>query len=380
MADTFSDGVRDVVRNSFCNVLSVAEGYFDFGDSAREAVGFPEPIATVPRGALNGLTSLFCDRIPSPIPDGPPPPFTGGQCPTNYTVEVEYTGIFGGSPEGGIATATPELGPIGQAYAVLPAAGGLEIYLPTGAGDVLMVGRGGFPGAWVNPEILNQSVVRIDGLPDDCGDPPPGSTPDPPPGTDTPIPDDIVVGPPGSEVVIPITIVFSGPLVNVNGDFTIGFNIENPEFSIFGDINLTTGDINFNFGGRNPDNEKCCLPPDVDDDDTDEEGEEEDDETKNNIVGVLVNGTVDNSVIKATFVGQENGPDFYQPRIANIYFLLRLKGQIFWTEPISAKHPNQYIQCPVDFGAIRVVASPVEGVSIRLTPIRRNISVNEFPT
>lgn len=234
-------------------------------------------------------------------------------------------------------------------------------------------------GNTIEINTINAAYTRVDGLADNCGNPPPYLPTTPPPGVDSPVPDDIIVGPPGAEINIPVSVGFGAVVVNVNGSLNVGFNIVNPDFEITGELNLNTGDINFNFGGRGPGNEECCLPPVVDDDDTGEEGGDDDDETEQRIVGVIVNSVVDGTAIKATEINQDNGPTIYNPRLANVYFRLRINGQIFFTEPIRVRHDNQYIQCPANFGAVAVVASPIEGVSLRLSPVRRKIPVSEFP-
>lgn len=379
MAETFLESVRDVVRNTFCNALSVADGFGDWlneGSTPGSIFSLGDDIG---RAQINGLQGMFCNRQPGTPPElSPEPEFEGGQCTFGYRVNLEIITESGTQltdfrhPDGPILGTTIE--DIGGGFA------DIILDAPNDA-NIFRVGidrRNGSPNKYISHSITSVVPKEANDV-DNCGDPPTPPGFDPPPGTTGPIDDDIVFGPPGTEVTIPVGIVYAPVNVDVNGNLNIPFSINNPNFNINGNIALTNGDINFNFGGGKKGNESCCLPPGVDDDDTPPEGPEEEDETAQTIVGVLVNSVIDDSAIRSTLVGQQNGPDFYNPRVGNIYFLLRVEGQIFWTEPIKVQHENQYIECPVDFGAIRVVGNPVEGVSMRLSPIRRTIPVDEFP-
>lgn len=379
MADNFLDGAREVIRNAYCGALTPAAGYLNWASSARENLGIPGPIIDVPAALINGANGLFCNRVPGPIPPEVPPQFTGGQCVgSRYNVAwvVDVVGGQAGPRPNNVNVIGPVVGLTDRVEGNFTI---LEL-ISEGGANTLVVGNfsnvspaatyDGFRDVVVTPRFND---------PDDCGDLPGTRPTEPPPGTDVPVDDDIVVDDGNGPINIPVDISFSPVSVSVDGDLNVGFNINNPDFSLFGALNLTTGDINFNFGGRKPDNEQCCLPPDLDDNDQPEEGEEDPPETQQTIVGVLVNSVVVTDEIRSTLVAQENGPDFYNPRVGNIYFQLRVEGQIFWTAPIKIQHENQYVQCPVDFGAIRVVANPIQGVTMRLSPIRRRILVDEFP-
>lgn len=379
MAETFFDSARDVVRNGFCGALSVADGFGDWLSDGGTSGSIFSLQSDIARNQVNGLQGLFCDRAPGPPPQvTPPASFEGGQCP------VEYSGTIFASTEvnGNLASANTAFqsnsffqGPIEdvrisadrRSLEIVEAGGNVANFITLGNNRVRF------------REINDVDLLKRDGSPDDCGNR--GDTSDfpPPPGTETPIEDDIVYGPPGNEITIPVGLLFAPVFVTVNGELSIPFSIENPEFSLIGNLSLTDGDINFNFGGGRPDTEGCCLPPTVDDDGPGDEDDENDGETRTVIIGVLVNGTVDDSLINATQIGQPNGPDFYQPRIGNVIFQMRVSGQLFWTEPIAVKHPNQYIECPADFGAIRVLGNASPGVSLQLSPIRRKIPVTELP-
>jgi len=375
MAETFVDSAADAVRGNFCSGLSLAGDFYDWAEQATTNLPGGSVLTVIPRTAISGATGLFCNREPVAPPAQPGPQFLGGQCSTQYSVEVVgsyLSGFFGGRQER--TSTTLVTGPIGEVYAQQDGAV-MRWFIPTPTGGVQADAVTESLGSVTEGAVESVIPTRTDGLPDDCGNLPGGNPDAQPPGTGAPVNDDIVYGPPGSEVNIPVTIGFGGPLVGVTGQLIIPFIIENPTLSLTGNLNLTTGDINFNIGGSNPDNEPCCLPPGEDDEDRPPEGGDDNEPEEAQIIGVVVNGTVDDSVIRSTKVGQTNGEDFYQPRIGNVFFKLKLKGLITFIGPITVQHTNQYIPCPVEFGAIGVRVSGVEGTSLRLTPVRSRIPV-----
>lgn len=379
MAETFLESARDVVRNGFCSALSVADGFGDWLSDGGTSGSIFSLQTDIARNQINGLQGLFCNRAPGPPPQvSPGPEFTGGQCPFRYAVTVV---IQRESTPQEVVFEFP-LGPISGTRIESTGGGFADIILESADNNnnyrVGIDQRNGAANKYISHAVTSVVPRDVQNT-DNCGDPGSGPQFPAPPGTETPISDDIVYGPPGAEVTIPVGLLFAPIFVTVNGELSIPFNINNPDFSLIGDLSLTNGDINFNFGGGRPDTEGCCLPPTVDDDGPGDEDDENDGETRTVIIGVLVNGTVDDSLINATQIGQPNGPDFYQPRIGNVIFQMRVSGQLFWTEPIAVKHPNQYIECPADFGAIRVLGNASPGVSLQLSPIRRKIPVSELP-
>ena len=377
MAELFDESVRDAVRSSFCDLTSVATDFYDWLESATSAVPNNETLFTIPRTAISGATGLFCNRAPSAPPLPPAPQFTGGQCVGDqYNVIATYDQFFNGNFA---------LTRVDQAGSQLFTGPIEEVFLTAGGQDVFVRHNNGqetdhLSGSTSSVTYANIRDVRVENVTnpsDPCGDLS-GQNPNPtPPGVGSPINVDIVFGPPGSEINIPVDLTFGGPLVGVGGAIIVPFGIANVDFNLTGELSLTTGDIVLNFGGRSGSSEPCCLPEDIDDTDRPEDGGDDNDETEEQIVGVVVNGTVDDSVIRSTKVGQVNGPDFYNPRIANIYFKLKLRTLIVWTNPIAVKHPNQYIECPASFGAIGVVGNPVQGVTLRLQPVRRRIPTDD---
>lgn len=378
MAETFLDSVRETVRRGYCQGLSLADDFYDWVEAGTRLVPNGGILTEIPRAGISAANGLFCDRAPTAPPPPAPPQFTGGQCVGDrYRVIATYDRFSNGQFA---ATQVDQVGSqlyTGPIEAVFLTAGNQDVNVRHNSGQISDHVSGN-PSSITYRDIRDVRVENVDNPADNCGDLPGGNPNPEPPGTITPVPDDIVYGPPGNEITIPILIGWAESLISVTGELTIPFTIGDVNFALNGEINLTTGDINFNIGGEKGGNEQCCLPPGADDDDVDEDGDEDDDETETQIIGAIVNGAVDDSVLRSTKIAQPNGPDFYNPSIGNLYFKLKLGGLIFWTEPIPIKHQNQYISCPAAFGAIRVAANPRQGVTLRLTPVRRKIAFSEF--
>lgn len=96
------------------------------------------------------------------------PPFEGGQCPVVYLVE-----LFNDEDAGPPTASAFVTGPVGQAYRTGPNALGFYTWFVKGNPDV------SFRTAFPEEEWAVDSVTRVDGLPDDCGNPAPVWRPSP---------------------------------------------------------------------------------------------------------------------------------------------------------------------------------------------------------
>lgn len=118
------------------------------------------------------------------------PPFTGGQCPTFYDVNVTFTIASPGCDEGTFTNplGLNVLGPISvttnndgqpvQPGGLCPGFSYTNIRLFDGNGNFV-----GQTGSGAGVRLVSLNPTRVDGLPDNCGDPPPvlEPGPDPPP-------------------------------------------------------------------------------------------------------------------------------------------------------------------------------------------------------
>lgn len=378
MAGTnFREGAIDAVRTSFCDFANDLTnfGHWFYRQTAPGWLPRPDQLPTDPLIG-GGLAGLVCGNVPpTPLPPSSTVPFTGGQCVgTAYNVEIDI--IRNGVPQ---TKTNGILGPLGTARYNLE--GGTYIgrwYRADGVTvawtfDSISAGFG-------EPTIVDYRVVSVISGPDNCGDPPSQPAPPPAPGSNEFNPD-IEYDDGNGPVILPTNVVFAFPIVNINGNLTVPFTIENPTFALNGDINVTTGDINFNFGGGNSGSDLCCLADIVDDliPDLPTDDPPENQEFFPRIIGVVVTSTSISTDIKPSTIGQDNGPNFYHARLGNIHFNVGRRGKTIWSEDIPVRNARQYIVCPVDYGAAEVVGDPISGVSWTLTPIYRRVIETEFP-
>lgn len=255
------------------------------------------------------------------------------------------------------------------------------------------------------------SIVRADGQPDTCGNPPGGPPipPPPPPPVPTPPDIDLPVTPPGGGpdinltfsprtgpifvgvgggLFIPVNVRVNGPNINVNAPVSVPVNISLPDFNI-----SFPGQGG---GGGGPDNPSapvppgppprpvpgpprpvCCNPPlepgpDVDDDDP--EGPP-DTPPGRRLVGVLVRSSIAVGSQNATEIGQGGGErNLFVPRLANVYFEVAAQNlagipQTSSSEALPVQLLRQFIPAPDDvtIRTWRVVSEP--GVSATATPL-----------
>ena len=145
------------------------------------------PVGSIIRGFWNSICS------PATLP--PPPPFIGGQCPVSYTVRTLYTVLINGSPNPNQpANASVQ----GKIYGVRNVGNSLQISCdgapqsyPNMGGNWYQYGNiaGGDTSTFkvLDGSLRIDYIVRPDGQPDNCGNPPGGfpDVPPPAPGNET---------------------------------------------------------------------------------------------------------------------------------------------------------------------------------------------------
>lgn len=375
--ENFREGVSDAIRTSFCNF---ADDIVNFGHWFYDttAPGFLPRRDMLPREPLlaGGVAGLICGDVPAtPYPPAETIPFAGGQCVgTVYALTVDV--IRNGIPTTFTNTV---IGPIGTPrYEVDGGRHRGRWYDPSGENVIWTFDSisTGFP----QPSIESFGINSVVSGPDDCGDLPPTPSPPPDPGSNIFTPD-VEYDPGTGPVVLPTTVTFALPIVNINGNLTVPFTIDGLTFALDGELSVTTGDINFNFGGGTSVSDLCCLADIVDEiiPDLPTDDPPENDEFYPRIVAVVVTTTAIDSDIRASTIGQENGPDFYHARLGNIHFNVGRRGKRIWTQDIPVRNARQLIVCPVDYGAASVVGDPIQGVTWTLTPLYRRVVETDFP-
>ena len=195
----FEDAAGEFIRDGPSTGLPgyVRDGYRERCDQFANLPAWARVLGNGPSGALDRICTPYWDDNGWDGPEVGPPPFPGGQCEgVIYTVTLQNNSTSGpfGAPQ---SRSGP--GPVVGAFVTItlpPATGVAGIEFANGKINTL---SGGSVAA---PTILG--VVRQDGQPDLCGDPPapitPGPNPPPDPGpvggpVPTPNPDN-PTGPP----------------------------------------------------------------------------------------------------------------------------------------------------------------------------------------
>ena len=345
----FTDSLADAVRGATCGILSTNENIQ--GWWARNTnIPFTGTLAN----AATALRQSLCDN-PAPVPPIPPL-FQGGQCSdTFYDFRYDAINFF---PDGTVANEDFDRG--GQGFGPFR-----TTYVPLGQGAVPQIAFAdsdgvfstwGAPGGFGSYDVFNFRITVLSG-PDNCGI----SSPDTPA-----VPVDLPLQPPAP---IEVTYVTNeGDTVTQLGDFnlfapvflpgsvTFPFEVNFPDVTINGDINLD-GTIEVNLEpGRQPDDtetdtEPPVLPP----------GQEPvDPETERRIIGVHVFTTLP-AGSPVTIINQDGGPNIFAPRGGSVRFLVLGGSQASWTTDIDIKADREYIPCDARQGAISVVANPLPG-------------------
>ena len=238
LAAEFPERIRDEVVGFACEIY---EQFPDFVTNNKN------PISSFSRGYMN---SMCRGRINTPVLT--PPTYTGGQCEgilynINYrdrTYNVSNCNLVTDQDftiQGTGALGEPYFFPTGQT--VVTSCNGLsnatveqgEWRLPTGSGDIVLSG-GVFndPSGQASPplsEAIINAVSRVDGLPDDCGDPP-------------------SLYPPTNPTSNDLTKVVVVPVFNdVDLNFDLTYNQMSPEFNFPMAFKLNGVNVTLDFSG-----------------------------------------------------------------------------------------------------------------------------------
>lgn len=383
---TFEEALLDGIRSAFCTYLDTFEGFI-----ANLAENPLTPFAKIPLATTRFAQRLVCNREPNPVSN---PPFTGGQCAFNYTVNVSWT------RKARIAFVCQNVNESNSQINVLGPIAGLEVVNTSTPGEKRLQiihnnglsrrdvytysGVSGCPAEFVSYAIT--SVTPSSGGPDTCGDPPNEQPGDPKPSD--PIDIDITyIDADGDTFTVPINIVYAPIRVELNGNLTVPFRVQidpTVDVSFNGTININTGDINIDFGNSNyppstlpkPDDYDCPddipdYPPTVPNSISPLPPTPPEDDTNTVIRAVIVTVASYNS--NGTIIGQDDNPDIYVPNLGFINFAISVDNAIAWTSDIPVKNFRNFIPCEWNAGAVAVRGTPRPGVTWTLTPVRAKV-------
>lgn len=246
---------RDAGRAVLCGLGGLNRITADF-NRKNNPLYRKSPLDDVRDRISDGL-ERFCPLPPGRLPPFPTPPFEGGQCPVPYRLEI--TGIqqrtdncssstvnFGTGIVFGPIT-NVRLGASTGPLTCDPAVEGFRQIQAT-TRDFTNGNLNQTVGSFRWVEILEVQVIRVDGLPDDCGDPLPPLPPGPPPSNPRPPSIDINVDLPdvgptnvtfaptvgiiyvdvNNEIQVPVNVRITGPTANIDFNIDFDVNITNP--------------------------------------------------------------------------------------------------------------------------------------------------------
>jgi hypothetical protein len=376
-----AEAIGDYVRAGYClsmsNIATLGE-LFGGSDNPGGAIGIP---------AARWITNNICNR---PAPSLPAPPFTGGQClGIQYRVTIDGTYTV----RGGIGTPVP--------FTTSIIAGGIieNVDLSTtelessniiranvtSNGSIFFnqVFNGGGNNTKADATITNISIVRPDGLPDNCGSPTPVIPPYTP-GGNTTNNNITYVDEDGNNVSIGGSLTLGYVTVNIDGTVSIPFTLNaelNPTANLNGNFNLNTGDINFDYGNpslpsngcqTNSDNYNVDVhippnPPGVPPEPETPDPNAEKPEKRKLLKGCYVTTTTIPPAVTEIF--QAGAPNVYAPDLGLISFQISVNGASGWTEDIRVKNIRQFISCPWEGGATDVKGTPRLGGLFTISPV-----------
>lgn len=381
MSNSFTDALVGGLRDAWCAALATYGNFLD---------ALPDPLVdsgSVPIARLNRwLYRQYCAKEP---PSAPPPPFTGGQCAFNYTVNTSWTRKA--RVAGSCVTTSVESGTnflvMGPIKGLTTSRSGSNVSLqivhgPSGASRTQVytyADATACPAEFVTYSIT--SVTPSSGGADTCGNPP-IVVPPPTPGYNN-VSITINYSPSsGVSISLPVTFKFAPVRVNIRGEAYIPINvdIENAGIFVRGELNINTGDISFNFGNRNygdnegpqpddyrPRDDIPDAPPDVPVDITDPLPTAPTTESATVLRAVIVTVSTVPSTIST--IVQDDNPDIYAPNLGYVQFGISTKRKVAWTSDIPVKNKRNFIPCPWEGGAQVVRGTPRPGVVWQLTPV-----------
>lgn len=382
------DAIQEAVTSTACTLLGAAGTYARNFENILDAIapGQGIPVAS-PASGIGAAYGLLCNREPPALQN--PPPFTGGQCSVPYTVTIAWDRELSivQPPSGSI------IDPRSVTSTYLGAIQGLRVNNQPTLDQLFLQHAGtespidsfgsSTPGdsAIINQRIV--SVTRVDGLPDNCGNPaPPPVVPDP-----NPTGDDIDItydNDEGDTITNNFAITFGSAYIDINSQINIPVNIQNndnSEFQINASLNLNTGDLNYYAGNPSyppgsgqpgkdaykPGNDLPPVPPTVPSTDPPPFPPTSEAETEDIIAGAVV--TVSEVPQDITVLFQSENPDIYAPNLGYIAFEIIVGESTAWTSDIPVKNLRNVIPCEWPAGAIDVKGTPRPGVNWDITPL-----------
>jgi hypothetical protein len=385
MVLSFSEAAAQAVQGAACSLLALSDEGTRWINSVIGADGDFGNVA----GALR---KNVCNESAPTGNYGPTLPFSGGQCSgVEYQITLKIEADEEDCDGGGFESKSPKedqltlFGPLSAPF--------IQVDTPSDCGDRTIRGAingfesDGTPATRVTQSIttgrpdeklINQVLTvtagptRVDGQPDDCGDP-----------EGNPIGD-------YNDYSETVSITYednSQTEITEDIDITLGPLIVGIGGILYAPVTIGTGDISFNgevklapefsvdiwpdglFGGGGNTDDPAPNPSEPDPEPTTPDD-------RRRIIGAIVTVTNFNEAIsRVTQVAQDDSPDIFVPRTGNISFYIDTPGGQAWTEPTPLRNVRQYVPCPAREGAVDVAVTEGTGFTLAVTPVYADLAV-----
>ena len=416
IVDRAIDIAKDTVQTALCNaggLSRIATDYLPgpFGDTGN-------PLSRRAIEARDRAMKRYCDVPPPESVDDflpGPVPFDGGQCSTTYRIRLDIQRV--GLPAQTIYRLV--VGPVSRPEFVTDAGGTTRLFVTcrrientTASGACLVLSgetnqvrprEGSLAGTSYEGAAVQLTVLeRCDGLPDDCGSPPPPPPPNPTPPVSPDRPEINVniefpdIGP--IEVTFAPTIGITYTDNNYDVRVPVTVNIKAPDLNLDFDIDV---DINLSDPTEEPDlppeppprdddgrpNPPDCPPPTNCDEPPIEEPEAPDEppppQAENGdeleVTGCIVRTASIGPLSRATQISQDENPDIYAPALGYVNFAYEsVDESIVWGADIPVKNVVFVASAPkTGLKCVDVRGTPGKDIEWDLFAIQQKVESNK---
>ena len=360
---TYAEGLRRGVRNALCAWLN-ADGNPSSWLQRRYVIPFGGPAEWARR--------QICDNN---SPEEVAPPFEGGQCNVPYRVQFTFTGVNNLCSPIDLATSRTLTGPIteitvediedsqvkGWAFTARNASGTVENYQRTFFKSSFSQPCSVFP------VLGGPNLIRVDGQPDTCGDPPPEASPFPPGGVTVPITIEYENNE-GDTIVELGDLTFNVPVFAPVGIVNAPITINTPDLNLEGTVEISP-EFNVEVTPQGGDKSPGDAPEPTNPEPPDDVPSVPEDDANSTLIGVYVR-SIQGTGTSQTEIFQENTPDLYVPRLGNLYFRTRNSGVLGWYGPIDIKTTSAFFPAPENTIALYASVDWERGWSGEVIPVR----------
>ena len=322
--NTFQEAVYDAARTGICAAAnSVQGGYDTLGPLAG-------PGGAVGNRLAREVAQNYCG---TPGPGPVEPGFEGGQCPgVGYSLSGS---VISRNVDGSGTNTIPISGSV-----VGPISVEIESVDDPRRWTFRVVGQNNSTGFFTSGgsnltdfDSYDLVPARIDGQPDNCGDPPiPPPTGAPIAPVSAPV---TYINNEGNETTVNVNLTFAPAYIDANLDIKVPVTVDvNPDIRLRGEVNLN-GDLNVNFGGSS-------LRPDS----AGDPGQGDPPPEENRCVKAVYLAVVPLPGVRATELFRDGSTPLYAPRLAQLFFTADFGGAPYRSQAFNIQKVNSVIAAP----------------------------------